>query len=309
MAKRSAFVLAIVIAIGSLVPAMLSRAGLQTGTLQGTVKDQSDAVLPGVTVTVTSPGLQGTRETVTDGNGALHDSRVCRPVSTPCASSSRAWRRWSRTDVDRPARQRGDHRCRRCQLAALTEVVNVTAQTSNALVVPTGQTNLTARELNTIPVGRTPARIAEFAPGLTDNTPNVGQVTISGGFAYDNVFLIDGVDLNDNLFGTANNVFIEDAIEETQVLTSGISAEYGRFSGGVINMVTKRGGNTFSGSVRLNFTNPAWSNESPLQKSRNQTNPDTAVEVSRRHVRRAGRARPSLVLLRRTARAVERCRT
>jgi hypothetical protein len=112
-------------------------------------------------------------------------------------------------------------------------------------------------------------------PRLDDNTPNVGQVTISGGFAYDNVFMIDGVDLNDNLFGTANNVFIEDAIDETQVLTSGISAEFGRFSGGVINMITKRGGNTFSGSVRLNFTNPAWANESPLEKVRDTTHPDT----------------------------------
>ena len=100
-------------------------------------------------------------------------------------------------------------------------------------------------------------------------------MTISGGFAYDNVFLIDGVDVNDNLFGTSNNVFIEDAIDETQVLTSGISAEFGRFSGGVINMITKRGGNTFSGSVRLNFSNPSWSNESPLEKSRDQTHPDT----------------------------------
>ena len=99
-------------------------------------------------------------------------------------------------------------------------------------------------------------------------------MTISGGFAYDNVFMIDGVDVNDNLFGTANNVFIEDAIDETQVLTSGISAEYGRFSGGVINIVTKRGGNTFSGSVRLNLSNPAWNNESPLEKSRGTTHAD-----------------------------------
>ena len=60
MAKRHAFVLAFVIAIGSLVPAHTQPRRLQTGTLQGTVKDQSDAVLPGVTVSVTSPGLQGT---------------------------------------------------------------------------------------------------------------------------------------------------------------------------------------------------------------------------------------------------------
>jgi hypothetical protein len=70
-------------------------------------------------------------------------------------------------------------------------------------------------------------------------------------------------------------VFIEEAIDETQVLTSGISAEYGRFSGGVVNMITKRGGNTFSGSVRLNLTNPAWSNESPLEKQRGTEHPDT----------------------------------
>ena len=272
MAKRPAFVLAFVLAIGSLVPAILS-AQVQTGTLQGTVKDQSEAVLPGVTVSVTSPGLQGTRETVTDGNGqftlaalppGVYRVRFELQGMAPVVQDNVVVPLGSTADINPTM-----------SLGTLTEVVNVTAQTSNALVVPTGQSNMTARELNTIPVGRTPMRIAELAPGLTDNTPNANQLTISGGFAYDNVFLLDGVDLNDNLFGTANNVYIEDAIEETQVMTSGISAEYGRFSGGVINMITKSGGNTFSGSVRLNFTNPSWSNESPLQKSRNQTNPDT----------------------------------
>jgi hypothetical protein len=273
VAKRHALLLAFVIAIGSLIPAMLTAQGLQTGTLQGTVKDQSGAVLPGVTVLVTSPALQGSRETVSDGNGVytipalppgLYSVRFELPGFAPFVHSDAIVPLGSVAVIDASM-----------QVATLTEVVNVRAQTSNALVVPTGQSNLTAKELNTIPVGRTPARIAEFAPGLTDNTPNVGQVTISGAFAYDNVFMIDGVDLNDNLFGTANNVFIEDAIDETQVLTSGISAEFGRFSGGVINMITKRGGNTFSGSVRLNFTNPAWANESPLEKSRNTTHPDT----------------------------------
>jgi hypothetical protein len=270
--KRHAFVRALIIAIGSLVPAILT-AQVQTGTLQGTVKDQSDAVLPGVTVSVTSPGLQGTRETVSDGNGhftlaalppGVYRVRYELQGMSPVVQENIVVPLGSVADIQASM-----------SIGTLTEVVNVTAQTSNALVVPTGQTNLTSRELNTIPVGRTPMRIAELAPGLTDNTPNANQLTISGGFAYDNVFLIDGVDINDNLFGSANNVYIEDAIDETQVMTSGIAAEYGRFSGGVVNMITKRGGNTFSGSVRLNFSNPAWSNESPLQKSRSQTNPDT----------------------------------
>ena len=81
----------------------------------------------------------------------------------------------------------------------------------------------------------------------------------------DNVFLVDGVDVNDNLFGTANSLFVEDAIQETQVLTSGISAEYGRFSGGVINVITRSGGNDFSGSYRLNMYKPSWTSVTPFR--------------------------------------------
>ena len=75
--------------------------------------------------------------------------------------------------------------------------------------------------------------------------------------------MLNGVDVNDNLFGSPQNLFIEDAIEETQVLTSGISAEYGRFTGGVVNAITKSGGNVFSGSLRANLTNPAWTTRRP----------------------------------------------
>ena len=109
--------------------------------------------------------------------------------------------------------------------------------------------NITAAEVNALPMGRTPYLISELMPGVTTNTPSPNQLTISGGFAYDNVFLIDGVDVNDNLLGTSNDLFIEDAIGEVQVLTSGVSAEYGRFSGGVVNIVTKSGGNRVRGQL------------------------------------------------------------
>jgi hypothetical protein len=79
--------------------------------------------------------------------------------------------------------------------------------------------------------------------------------------------MVNGVDVNDNIFGTSNNLFIEDAIKETTVLTNGISAEYGRFSGGVINVVTKSGGNDFSGSFREGLSNPKWIGETPLEKA------------------------------------------
>ena len=63
--------------------------------------------------------------------------------------------------------------------------------------------------------------------------------------------------MNENLRGQARNLFIEDAIQETKISTGSISAEYGRFQGGVVNTITKSGGNEFSGSFRISFTNDA----------------------------------------------------
>jgi outer membrane receptor for ferrienterochelin and colicin len=54
------------------------------------------------------------------------------------------------------------------------------------------------------------------------------------------------------------NFYIEDAIQETMVATAGVSAEYGRFGGGVVNMITKSGGNQFTGSFRDSFNNDRW---------------------------------------------------
>ena len=52
-----------------------------------------------------------------------------------------------------------------------------------------------------------------------------------------------------------------------QVLTSGVSAEYGRFSGGVVNVITKSGSNMFAGSYRTTFTRPSWSKETPFERA------------------------------------------
>ena len=85
--------------------------------------------------------------------------------------------------------------------------------------------------------------------------------------------MVNGVDVNDNLFGSANDLFIEDAILETSVLAHGVSRVVGRFSGGVVNVVTKSGGNSFSGSFRQNLSNPAWIAETPRQKQNGIVNP------------------------------------
>ena len=247
--------------------------GVQTSILQGTVRDSGGLVLPGVTVTATSPALQGPRSTVTDANG-VYILRGLPPGRYTLASELSGFARaQQQTTIDLGRTTAVDASL---QLATVTEQVTVTAETPSALATTSGGMNFTYEEVDALPTQRTLSDIAELAPGLVGdtNTPNAAQIQVAGAFAYDNVFLIDGVDVNDNLFGTANNLFIEDAIEETQVLTSGVSAEYGRFSGGVVNAITKSGSNQWEGSFRVNLTNDSWTAETPFEVDEDIERPD-----------------------------------
>ena len=251
--------LALVLSIGTQARAQ----GRQTGTLRGAVKDSTDAVLPGVTVTVTSDALQGSRTTVTDLNGNYEI------IGLPPGQYTASFALQGFTSVDAPVTVPLGRMAEvnvSMQVGAVAEAIQVIAVVPTPLTTTETSQNITDDEINQLPMGRTVHLIAELAPGLTNNTPNLRQVAINGAFAYETVYLIDGVDINDNLFGSPNNLFIEDAIEETQVLTSGISAEYGRFAGGVINVVTKSGGNRFSGSFRTNLYRPDWTARTPFEK-------------------------------------------
>jgi hypothetical protein len=259
---RRVFVLVPVFLLALAAP--LFAQGEQAGSLRGRLTSSDGVALPGVTVTVTSPSLQGNRSTSADVNGVYSIpglpagdytvrlelsgfATVDRRVSVPLGSA---------IVVDQALAP-----------AAVNERVDVTA-TVSPVATPAGAFNVRGDAARMLPIGRTPFFLAELAPGLTDNTPNQNQVTIGGGFAYDNKFLVDGVDVNDNVFGQPNNLFIEEGIQEVQVLTSGISAEYGRFAGGVVNVITRSGGNLFSGAFRTNLTNASWSAETPLERTR-----------------------------------------
>jgi len=258
--------------------ALASAQGVQTGTMTGIVVSSDSLPLPGVTVTASSPALQGKRTAVTDVNGVFIIKGL--PAGTYALGYELSQFEPAKADnisvnVGGTAEVNAT-----MKLAARTETVTVTAETPSPLVSTTTSTAFKKAELDALPVGRTPPQIAELAPGLTNNTPNVGQVSIGGATAFDSVFMLNGVDINDNLFGSPHNLFIEDAIQETNVLVGGISAEWGRFSGGVINMVTKSGGNTFSGSFRENFSNPTWIERTPREISNNITHADILGKTS-----------------------------
>jgi hypothetical protein len=247
--------------------------GVQTGTIRGTVKDQQDLAVPGVTVTVSSPSLQGVRTVTTDSQGG-YTFRNLPPgdyeVKFELSGFGTVTQK-SAVPLGLTVEQNVTIRA-----SGVAETVNVVAETPAPIATPVVGANFKHDEIESLATRRTIFGIAQMAPNLTDNAPNNTQLIINGAFGFDNSFMINGVDINDNVFGQPQNLFIEDAIEETQILTSGISAEFGRFSGGVVNAITKSGGNLFSGSARMNLTNPSWITATPFEVSKGQTTVDQA---------------------------------
>lgn len=263
--------------VAGMSPAVSYGQGVQTGALTGTVTSSDGIAVPDAAIVATSPALQGERATVTNVHGVFAISHlppgrytimILKDGLSPVEHTALVPLGGTAT-VDA-----------KLTVAAVSETVVVEGVIPPPVTDIQTSANIVASDVNVMPLGRTPYLITELMPGVTTNTPVAGQVTISGGFGYDNVFLIDGVDVNDNLLGTSNDLYIEDAIGEVQVLTSGISAEYGRFSGGVINIITKSGGNTFSGGLRTTFTNPAWTKETPFEKTQRADKRSTFTELS-----------------------------
>src|SRR6476660_5399388 len=235
--------------------------GSQSGSLTGTVL-AGGAAMPGVTVTIESPALQGKRSQTTGARGE-YVFKFLPPGAYTITFELAGMRTVVQTaTLELGAAGRSDATIEPSAAAAIT----VTAPLTEVEKTAVHETSYNAETVQALPMGRTIDQIAAFAPAVTNNTPNAGQLKINGGFAYDNVFLVDGADIDDHYFSNPTNALvIEEAVQETQVLTSNISAEYGRFSGGVVNAITKSGGNEFHGSFRTDFTNDRWQARTPFE--------------------------------------------
>ena len=223
-----------------------------SGTLTGVVTQEGNP-LPGVTVTITSPSLQGTRSTVTNEAGGYSIGALPPgdyKVSFELAGMNSMTRA---VHVGIAQNARADVAMR---VGAVTEAITVTAAAPSVVERPQVQTNFSHDMIEALPVPRTIVAITGLAPGVV---AGVNGSSISGAQSFDNLYTVDGAVIQENLRGQPHNLFIEDAIQETTVHTGGaISAEFGNFTGGVVTAISKSGGNDFSGSFRDSMTNPKW---------------------------------------------------
>ncbi len=238
--------------------------GLPTGTITGRVAEAEGLALPGVTVTAKSPALQGTRTAVTNVNGDFVIPNLP-PGDYVVAFVMSGFQNVTRNVKISSGQQTPLNT--KMSISAVAAEAMVVAQSETVSQTAQAATTYSTELTNKLPVARQILSSVVLSAGVNTNGPG-GNTTISGAQSFDNVITVNGVNIQDNIRGTpTNTLVIEDAIQETTTMTSGVSAEYGRFTGGVINAVTKQGGNAFSGSFRVTLNNNDWQSQTPIAQT------------------------------------------
>ena len=237
------------------------------GTISGTVVDEGGQALPGVTVVLTSPAIQAQKSAVTDANGKYRF--VLLPTGTYKATF--ALPGYQRVEQENIALTIGGNVVFKTVLkSAFTEEVVVSGQAP--LVDTTSTTvgvNLNKNFFLNLPTGRNYASVASVTPGAQADAS--GQ-TFYGSTGAENAYYIDGANTTGVELGQQGKTLNFEFIKEVQVKTGGYNAEYGRNTGGIINVITKSGGNEFHGDVFGYYDSDSLQNDlSPAAEAGAQT--------------------------------------
>ena len=248
--------------IGALLVAFtLALTGLATaqerfGALTGRVVDQQGAAVPGVTVTVTNVQSGDVRTFVSDANGQWM-AQDLNPGRYTVAFELQGFSKVERPDI-LVQLGRSFEVDAEMRIGALTETVQVTGEA--VPLVDSRSTliahNVTSEEFDRLPKGRSFQSIALTAPSVNQGEVE-GGMQVNGASGAENAFTVDGIVTNSLINGQSRQNTVFEYLQEVQVKTSGISAEYGGALGGVVSAVTKSGGNTFRGETHYFFEGSA----------------------------------------------------
>ena len=239
----------------------LAFAQVTTADIVGRVTDSTGAVLPGATVTITNEGTRDVRTAPTTESGDYAFNLL--PIGTYAVKVELQGFGTQNTRLVLSAGDRARFDAK-LSLGQVAENITVTA-TVSALQTDTSTVGslINLKEVQDLPVnGRNFIRLIQGLPGANEGLPNslasgtrpddrrqTSAISINGAADNQNNQLIDGMDNNERAIGTIGVKPSIDAIAEIKVQTSNYTAEAGRTAGGVVNIITKSGTNSFSGSA------------------------------------------------------------
>lgn len=246
-------------------PAAAQNIGKTTGSIRGTLQDDTGAVLPGVTVTATSPNLVGSRTTVSGADGTYEFPAL--PTGTykiETTLSGFAPSVVQNLDLKPGQTLKVDLSMK----AGLTETVTVEGSSIIDVVSVEQSNDISAETFNELPKGRSWDTIVEIAPSVNIEDMNRSRgLSFQGASVNENVYIVDGVDSTETTFAQQAPDIVFEFLENIQVKSGFLGAEYGGALGGVVNMQTKSGSNTFKGGVNFMMSGSSLS-EGPRQRLR-----------------------------------------
>jgi hypothetical protein len=272
MSKKSIFaMLAIVLVCGYAV------AQTPTGKIVGKIVDDQGSPLPGVSVVATSPKLVGQAAAVSDDTGTYRLFALPSGMYT-VLYTLQGFKSIKREDIQLEL----EHTLTlniTLEPSALAEEITVVGQSPLIDVKSTTKGTTIKKELfMTLPKGRNFQDLLSTMPGVQYET-NTGGLSVDGATGTENMFYMDGTNINNVHLGTQAQSAVFEMVEEIKVTASGYNAEFGGSMGGVINVITRSGGNEFHGDLIGYYDDDS---KLMLGKSRNylRTNPqnDAVVE-------------------------------
>ncbi|MGI8542166.1 MAG: carboxypeptidase regulatory-like domain-containing protein [Aridibacter sp.] len=234
-----------------------------TGSIEGTITDPNGAVVPGVEVTIATrssnpTGIEttvGYRRTVTtDRSGFFRVQQIPPGFYTVTTVATAGFGTATADNIEVVLDKATPVNF---ALAAGTQNVVVNVTTEALAIDPTDnkiQTNITQRTAELLPKGTNFTSLLTVAPAVR-NEPLSGGFQIDGASGAENTFIIDGQEVTNFRTGTlnSNNNIPFQFVQEVQVKSSGFTAEFGGATGGVVNVVTRGGGNEFRGEFGTEF--------------------------------------------------------
>jgi Carboxypeptidase regulatory-like domain/TonB dependent receptor len=229
--------------------------GVATGDLHVTVKDPKGGVVNSASITVRDE-QKGLRRPATVNQEGEYSILALPPGRYRVEVEAQGFARITAEDVVITVGQRAELPIT-LSVAGTQEVVNVTSEAELVETQRTSSTNtIEQRRIDNLPInGRNYIQFAQTdSQVLSDNAPSIGAaptsgLNISGQRARSNLVNVDGADATDNSVNGVRSTVSQEAVQEFQIINNSYAAEYGRASGGVINIVTRSGSNSTHGSV------------------------------------------------------------
>jgi hypothetical protein len=223
-----------------------------TGSISGHVSDSTGAALPGVTVEATSHALQGARVDISDRSG-LYRLPLLPPGTYSVSFTLNGFAQKRNASVR--VSLGNDTAVDAALSPAMTETVTVTdpLDVINANSTTIGA-NFGVMQIETLPTGRNYSSVAQVTPGVSTDAvqsddKQTPTITVYGSSGAENAFYVDGVNTTNAEYGFQGKELNFEFIQDVEVKTGGYEAEYGRATGGIINVITKSGSNEFHGDV------------------------------------------------------------